>query len=482
MFPMIKFNNTYNKLPSNFFEPTQPEIFNSPKLLAFNSELANQELGLSIANLTDVELSKLFSGQELPEGSEPIALAYAGHQFGHFVPQLGDGRAVLLGEVLTPENKRFDIQLKGSGRTYFSRGGDGKSSLGPVIREYIVSEAMHFLRVPTTRALAAVLTGEEVFREAPLPGAILTRVASSHIRVGTFEFLAAQSDLDGLKTLVNYCVERHYPNIKNDENIYLSFIKEVSKKQSRMVAKWMSLGFIHGVMNTDNMSISGETIDFGPCAFMDNFSNQRVFSSIDRNARYAYSNQMEIAKWNLTRLASCLIPLLSDDEDKAIEKIQKTINICFEFYQKDWLEQMSRKFGIELPQESDEKIINTFLTYLQQNDLDFTQSFRNLSDDSFSFNNTESFKEFKFLWNNRLTDSSTTFEQAKEIMEKVNPIFIPRNHQVERAIQGALKGDLTVFNQMIEVSKNPFQEQAEFTEFKVPPKENERIAATFCGT
>jgi uncharacterized protein YdiU (UPF0061 family) len=479
---MIEFNNTFIDLPQDFFQATQPEIFNAPKLLAFNKDFANKELGLKIDNPTEQQLAKLFSGQEIPTTSKPIALAYAGHQFGNFVPQLGDGRAVLLGEVLTPDNKRFDIQLKGSGRTFYSRGGDGKSSLGPVIREYIVSEAMHYLGAPTTRALAAVLTGEEVYREGPLPGAIFTRVASSHIRVGTFEYLAARDDIDGLNTLVDYCIERHYPQIKNVENKYLSFIEEVSKKQSKMVAKWMSLGFIHGVMNTDNMTISGETIDFGPCAFMDNFSNNKVFSSIDRNARYAYSNQMEIAKWNLTRLASCLIPLVEKDEEKSIEKIQNVIHTCFENYSNDWLKEMSLKFGIESPIATDEKVINIFLQFLEENKLDFTESFRNLSIKDFSFVESDTYKEFKSLWSERLADSSISFDTAKDIMEKVNPVFIPRNHQVERAIQGSLKGDLTVFNQMIEVSKNPFKEQDEFAEFKVAPQPEERISATFCGT
>lgn len=474
---MINFENTYRDLPHNFYASATPLKAPEPKLIAFNADLA-RDLGVDADSLGHQELAEIFTGQTMPPGAQPIALAYAGHQFGNFVPQLGDGRALLMGEVVAPNKERYDIQLKGSGRTVFSRGGDGKSSLGPVIREYIVSEAMAALGVPTTRALAACETGEQVLREAPLPGGILTRVASSHIRIGTFEFFSCRDDVAGLKRLADYAIDRHFPYLRETsgaKNIYVSFIEEVARAQAKMVARWMSLGFIHGVMNTDNMSISGETIDYGPCAFMDNFSKKRVFSSIDRYGRYAYGNQITIAKWNLSVFASALIPLIDENSDKAISILGESIDAYIDVYDKEWLSMMVKKLGIQEARPEDEQLVNAWLAYLEEEDMDFTLSFRNLTTPSYKFNKTPLFDKFFELWKAR-------GDHDFELMNSVNPILIPRNHQVERAIQDALKGDYGHFKKMNKALKNPFVDQPEFSELKAPPRPEERISATFCGT
>ena len=379
---MINFDNTYLNLPDIFYAKSIPAKVSNPSLLEFNSEFASEELGLNLEYLNEYELANLFTGQVLPDSASSIALIYAGHQFGQFVPQLGDGRALLLGEIVTPKGHRYDIQFKGSGKTPFSRNGDGKSTLGSVIREYIVSEAMHFLGVPTTRSLAAAVTGDLVYREQPLPGGVFARVASSHIRIGTFEYFAARNDLESLKLLVNYSIERHYPDIKDQENIYLSFLQKVAYSHAYLVAHWMSFGFIHGVMNTDNMSISGETIDYGPCAFIDNFAFKRVFSSIDQYGRYAYSNQIPIAKWNLCRLASCLTPFIHNDKKQAITICEDSINSYFHIYEEKWIEAMGKKFGLFSSQTEDQALINNWLQYLEDEDRDFTLSFRKLSESS----------------------------------------------------------------------------------------------------
>ncbi|MCB1170604.1 MAG: YdiU family protein, partial [Leptospiraceae bacterium] len=376
---MIAFDNTYTSLPEKFYVRVQPEQVPRPQLFAFNDELARQ-LGLDLSSQTEDQRAALFTGQSLPEGASSLSLAYAGHQFGQFNPQLGDGRALLLGEVLAVDGERYDIQLKGSGATPWSRGGDGKSWVGPVIREYIISEAMHHLGVPTTRALAAATTGERVFRESPLPGGIFTRVASSHIRIGTFEFFAARRDTESLKILADYSIDRHYPQCKEAENPYLAFLEEVGRNQAALVAKWMSLGFIHGVMNTDNMAISGETIDYGPCAFMDSFSNDRVFSSIDRGGRYAYGNQIRVAQWNLVQLANCLVPLVDSDSNKAVEKLQQRLGPLWAIYDEEWLKAMTAKFGIFEPRPEDAEMVRAFLSYLEEQQLDFTIEFRRLAE------------------------------------------------------------------------------------------------------
>ena len=478
----IHFDNSYLKLPDRFYAKVLPAKVSQPHLIDFNEELAVQELGLDLKNLSEPELANFFTGQLVPKNASSLAFAYAGHQFGQFVPQLGDGRACLLGEVVNSKGHRYDIQFKGSGQTPFSRGGDGKSSLGPVIREYIVSEAMHFLGVPTTRALAAATTGDSVYREGTLPGGIFTRVASSHIRIGTFEYFAARGDLDALKLLLDYSVHRHYPEIKDGPNLSLSFLQKVAASHASMVAHWMSFGFIHGVMNTDNMSISGETIDYGPCAFMDNFAFNRVFSSIDRNGRYAYNNQMNIAKWNLYRLAGCLVPFVHDDEKEAINLLEASIKSYISLYEDKWRETMGKKLGLFNPKPDDEELINQWLRYLEEKDLDFTISFKKLGETPHDLEETSQLKDFLAKWKKRLEDQSQGPQEVKDLMDSVNPLFIPRNHQVERAIQAALKGDLTIFKDLNQLLKNPYVDQPKFEEYKAPPQPQERIKATFCGT
>ncbi len=472
---MISFENTYSSLPDKFYAPATPEQVRAPRLIAVNHSLAT-ELGLDLSRHTDDELAQLFTGQSVPETASSLALAYAGHQFGHFNPQLGDGRALLLGEVVAPHGGRFDIQLKGSGRTAFSRGGDGKSWVGPVIREYILSEAMYALGIPTTRALAAALTGEQVFRERSLPGGVFTRVAASHIRVGTFEYFAARRDFENLKILADYAIERHYPEAAQAENPYLSFIEQVAGRQAALVSRWMSIGFIHGVMNTDNMSISGETIDYGPCAFVDNFSFDKVFSSIDHGGRYAYNNQLNIARWNLLQLANSVIPLVDEDEAAAIKKLEKLLGEIFPQYDEVWLETMVKKFGIFKAREGDKELVNDFLQHLEDNELDFALSFRELSE------NPNNFTEFRPRWQQRLAEQEQSEAEAVELMRSVNPVLIARNHQVERAIQAAVNDDFSVFEKMNLALMNPLEENEEFAEFKTAPQPEERVKATFCGT
>jgi uncharacterized protein YdiU (UPF0061 family) len=472
---MMKFNNTYSKLPERFFEKTMPATFEEPKLISFNYNLAD-ELGIDTNEVSDGELSLIFSGQRILEGSNPIAQAYAGHQFGHFNEQLGDGRAHLLGEV-----KGFDIQLKGSGKTRFSRGGDGKSALGPVVREYIVSEAMFHLGVPTTRALAAVATGEHVFRNDYEPGGILTRVAPSHIRYGTFLYFSCRQDKEGLEILLNYAIERHFPKLKEIKSLpdrVLAFIKAVGDAQATLIAKWMSFGFIHGVMNTDNSSIGGVTLDFGPCAFMDEYKENKVFSSIDAGARYSYQNQIKVGPWNLLRMAECLITLVGEDQDTAVNKIEAMIiDVIDNFADQRWNE-FAPKFGISDYKVSDQKIFNTFLEYLEEEELDFTLSFRNLeslyNDKNDFFPASKKLDNFITQWKERVTDLGS--------LNKVNPLFIARNHQVQRAIEHANRGDYTILKELSEVLKNPFKEQPEFSQYAVAPKAQERITETFCGT
>ena len=487
---MINFDNTYINLPTNFYHKSYSQKFKNPKLIAYNKDLAD-ELGIDLSSLSEKDLAQIFSGQLTPEGAQPIALAYAGHQFGHFVPQLGDGRALLLGEVLNSDNQRFDIQLKGSGPTYYSRRGDGLSSLGPVIREYILSEAMSYLGVPTTRSLAAVETGEEVYRQEVLPGGVFTRVASSHIRVGTFQFFAAQGDFESIRELADYTINRHYSYLltqHSNRNIYLRFIEEVAEKQSHLVSKWMSLGFIHGVMNTDNMSIVGETLDFGPCAFMDNYSYSKVFSSIDAQGRYAYNNQTSVAKWNLYRFAECLVPLVDSNIDKAIKLIEETVNGLTHIYNEKTVNQLIKKIGLFeiINTEKDEELVLTFLEYLQENELDFTLSFRKLSlsicDPEVTFLKTDLYEKFEVVWRQRLEIQGKTNTEVVNLMNSVNPVFIPRNHQVENAIKAALNGDYSIFNEMNECLKKPFKDRERFNKFKKAPLPEEEVNATFCGT
>ncbi len=471
----MNFDNSYSGLPQAFHTTVSPDEVPAPELLAWNTELA-LELGLASLASDEEQLARIFGGSVALAGSQPISMAYAGHQFGHFVPQLGDGRAILLGEVVTESGNRFDIQLKGSGRTPFSRGGDGKSWLGPVLREYILSEAMHRLGVPTTRALAAVATGETVYRESPLPGAVFTRVAASHLRVGTFEYFAARGDVESLKTLADYAIERHYPEVKDETSPYVGLLRCVMERQAELVAHWMSIGFIHGVMNTDNTSISGETIDYGPAAYMDEFRFEKVFSSIDSYGRYAYANQPTIAHWNLDRLAETLLPLgASKDELEAV------LGLFPDQYESRYLALMGPKLGLYDVQESDAGLIADWLKHLNDNALDYTLSFRELASRADAIDEAR-FGSFETRWRQRTSRQGRTPAEISALMNSVNPLFIPRNHRVEQAISEAVDGDLTVFNELNTALAQPYAEQPGLDDYAKPPRGHERVTQTFCGT
>ena len=481
---MIPFKNSYARLPKRFHVETQPAKVPLPTILKVNRDLAN-ELGIDPDWLESDQGLAILSGNEIAEGSQPIALAYGGHQFGGWVPQLGDGRAVLLGEVIHSDDKPRDIQLKGSGRTHFSRGGDGKATLGSVIREYLMSEAMHALGVPTTRALAAVTTGEKVFRETPLDGAIFTRVASSHIRVGTFQYFAAQQDNEALEILVKYALERHYPEALEHENPALALLENVITAQAELVSHWMSIGFIHGVMNTDNSSISGETIDYGPCAFMDNFHPNCVFSAIDRDSRYAWGNQASIAHWNLMRLAETLIPLIDPDKDSAIKLAESALKEFSNLFQKLYHQRFCHKYGINT--ETPITFIQDSLAMLAEQDIDFTLFFRHLTQHAKDieehsiklkalFNDPTVFDKWLEDWNSH-HDSSKISQMGQH-----NPVLIPRNHQVERAIQDAIKGDFSTFHQLTEAWKTPYSSHQPASDLELAPEPHERVTQTFCGT
>jgi uncharacterized protein YdiU (UPF0061 family) len=477
------FDNTYSKLPKSFLENIKPIPVKDPKLIILNKNLANQ-LNLDFSKFSDTDLAKIFSGNSLPEGSETIAQAYAGHQFGHFT-MLGDGRAVMLGEHLDKDNNRFDIQFKGSGRTSFSRSGDGRAVLGPMLREYIISEAMHALNIPTTRSLAVVSTGEDVIREQMLPGAILTRVASSHIRVGTFQYIAATQNADDLKTLFNYTIDRHYPEIKDSKTKALDLLNLLMKKQCELVINWMRVGFIHGVMNTDNMTVSGETIDYGPCAFMDQYHPQTVFSSIDQNGRYSYNNQPRITKWNLARFAECIIPLIDQDEQKAISIATETINNFEKLYEEKWLNMMRDKLGLFGEDGDDKHLIFELLTWMENNKADFTNTFCNLMDiQSIKdpiYQNQE-YLNWTAKWKKRLEKNNTGKEKYLELMRSVNPIFIPRNHKVEEALKDASENKLETLNQLLEVIKSPYKDNGMLKDYQQPMSNENGNYKTFCGT
>ncbi|MFP5213120.1 MAG: protein adenylyltransferase SelO [Acidobacteriota bacterium] len=485
---MFRFDNTYSRLPEQFYARVTPASVPEPELIKWNTDLARQ-LGAQAEPPADGELAALFTGQKLLPGSEPIALAYAGHQFGHFVPRLGDGRALLLGEVVAPSGRRYDIQLKGSGRTPFSRGGDGKAPLGPVLREYLVSEAMHHLGLPTTRSLAAARTGELVYRDKALPGAVLTRVASSHIRIGTFEYFAAQNDLENLRRLTEYSIRRHYPGIQNDSEAYLHFFREVGQAQVELVTSWMALGFIHGVMNTDNMSIAGETIDFGPCAFMDHFRFNQVFSSIDQYGRYSYSNQSQITLWNLSRLGNCLVLLAEGGPKEAAQRLNEELDSLGTLFEQRLASKMLKKLGIltaEQPQDRD--LVRQWLHYLETQQLDYTLSFRNLAGmvesdaDSDLFERTGAFQDFYRPWQERIQNQDFDPETIKREMNGVNPALIPRNHKIEQVIEAGVRGDFSLFHEMHEALKKPYEEREEFSGFKLAPTPEQVVHATFCGT
>ena len=471
----MNFDNSYTTLPPTFYASVRPDAVPAPELLAWNQGLA-LELGLGSLGNDEAELAGIFGGSVALEGSQPISMAYAGHQFGYFVPQLGDGRAALLGEVVTDAGDRFDIQLKGSGRTPFSRGGDGKSWLGPVLREYILSEAMHRLGVPTTRALAAVATGETVYRETPLPGAVFTRVAASHLRVGTFEFFAARGDVSSLTALADYAIERHYPAVKDEKSPYVGLLRSVVERQAELVAHWMSIGFIHGVMNTDNTTISGETIDYGPAAYMDEFRFNKVFSSIDNYGRYAYANQPTIAQWNLARLSETLLSLGADKDE-----LEAALATFANHYESRYLALMGPKLGLFDAEETDAGLIAEWLTHLDDNGLDYTLSFRELASRT-GADDEGHFGPFETRWRQRIESQGKTAAEVAELMNSVNPLFIPRNHRVEQAISDAVQGNYDVFNDMNAVLANPFTEQPAFAKYAKAPRETERVTRTFCGT
>ena len=477
------FDNTYSKLPESFISKISPIPVKSPELTIFNYNLA-EKLGLNFSSIEKNDLSKLFSGNLLPEGSKSIAQAYAGHQFGHFT-MLGDGRAVLMGEHVSKNNERFDIQFKGSGQTPFSRNGDGRAALGPMLREYIISEAMHSLNVPTTRSLAVVKTGEDVVRENILQGAILTRVASSHLRVGTFQYVAMRNNESELRTLVDYTINRHYPNIKKSKNKAIDLLKVLIELQIDLVVNWMRVSFIHGVMNTDNMSISGETIDYGPCAFMDTYDPQTVFSSIDESGRYAYFNQPSITKWNLARFAECLIPLIDSNKDKAIEIATETINSFADIYKKKWLQMMRNKLGLLGEDLKDESLIIDLLTWMHQNKADYTNTFcvlmnENIKEDKIY--KDKSFLGWKEQWQERLKPHNNSPEKSLKLMRSANPLVIPRNHKVEEALEAANNDDLNPMKNLLKVLEKPYENQEGISEYQSPAPASDKKYQTFCGT
>lgn len=470
------FNNSYTKLPEIFYTKQLPTAVRSPELIIFNDALADS-LGVPLQ-------LEVFAGNEVPEGAQPLAQAYAGHQFGHFT-MLGDGRAILLGEQITDSKERFDIQLKGSGRTPYSRGGDGRAALGPMLREYIVSEAMYALGIPTTRSLAVVTTGEAVRRETNLPGAILTRVAASHIRVGTFEYAARFGAADDIRSLADYTITRHFPSISDVENKYLMLLREAVKRQASLISKWQLVGFIHGVMNTDNIAISGETIDYGPCAFMDVYRPATVFSSIDIHGRYAYDNQPKIAVWNLARFAETLLPFLHDDEDKAVQLAQEEIEKFESLHQNHWLSGMCAKLGLYSCETEDELLIKDLLQLMQEHEADYTRTFQSLTldrQDNEALFSSPDYHGWHAQWQARLGQQSKSTNEIKGLMKSHNPAIIPRNHWVEEALDAAQQGDLNKMHQLLHALKNPYEytpKQEEFSKLPIPKVCNYQ---TFCGT
>ena len=477
------FDNTYAKLPNDLLVKQTPIPVKSPELIILNKDLS-KDLNLDFTNIEKENLSQLFSGNLLPTGSESIAQAYAGHQFGHFT-MLGDGRAVLMGEHLSKNNKRFDIQFKGSGKTPFSRNGDGRAALGPMLREYIISEAMYGLDIPTTRSLAVVKTGENVMRDTSLPGAILTRVASSHIRVGTFQYLAATQNNKNLKVMLDYVINRHYPKIKNSKNQALDLLKILIDVQINLVVNWIRTGFIHGVMNTDNMSISGETIDYGPCAFIDEYNPETVFSSIDQHGRYAFLNQPKIIKWNLARFAECIIPFIDDNKDKAVEIATETINTFEEIYKRKWLNMMRDKLGLFGEDINDQKLIMDLLSWMHKNKADYTNTFCFLMNEKFPVNEKYENKDFliwKKKWESRLRLNNNSEEKYLKLMHSVNPLVIPRNHKVEEALEAANNNNITPIKNLIKVLKTPYVSQENIFEFQQSNPHKEEKYQTFCGT
>ncbi|MBB6733879.1 protein adenylyltransferase SelO [Cohnella zeiphila] len=480
------FDNSYARLPERLFARQKPTPVPLPKLAILNEALA-KELGLKAEALRSEEGAETFAGNRIPQGALPLAQAYAGHQFGHFA-MLGDGRAILLGEQITPQGKRVDIQLKGSGRTPYSRGGDGRAALGPMLREYIISEAMHGLGIPTTRSLAVATTGEEILRETELPGAVLTRVAASHLRVGTFQFAANWGEEQDLRTLADYALQRHDPDIGKEEdgNRYLLLLREVIKRQASLIAKWQLVGFIHGVMNTDNMAISGETIDYGPCAFMDVYDPATVFSSIDVQGRYAYGNQPYIAAWNLARLAEALLPLFHDDETQALRLAEEAIAEFGPQFKSHWLTGMRAKLGMTGEEAEDEALIESLLDLMRKHRADYTNTFRSLTIGSREGSapiDTPEFVQWRERWRARQGRNAESEVSSEELMRRSNPAVIPRNHRVEEALAAATeRGDYSVMERLLGVLAHPYDHSPEQEEYCALPEESAVPYRTFCGT
>ncbi len=473
------FDNSFVTLPDRFFSRLAPTPVSKPALVAVNRALAD-ELGLDAEELSSDDGIRILAGNTVPKRAEPLAQVYAGHQFGGWVPQLGDGRAILLGEIIDIKDIRRDVQLKGAGRTPYSRGGDGRAWIGPVIREYLVSEAMHALGIPTTRALAAVTTGESVYRDQPLPGAVLTRVASSHIRVGTFQFFAAHQDLEALEALTDHVVARHYPDAGDAH----ALLDAVIDAQARLVAQWMGVGFIHGVMNTDNTHIAGETIDYGPCAFMDGFHPDTVYSSIDRSGRYAYARQPEIMVWNMAQFATALLPLFDCGMDAAVERAMESVRRYPDLYRATWLDVFRAKLGLRSKEDGDVELIDGLLEVMANQNADFTNTFRGLLDSSAraQFTDPSGFDEWTDRWLARRKRDPHSPERQRELLRTANPAVIPRNHQIENVIRGALANDFAPMFKLNDVLATPFDLSAENIGFSRPPKPGEEVRQTFCGT
>lgn len=488
----LPFDNSYAALPERFYARQKPVPVRAPSLIRLNQQLC-ELLGLDVDTLSTQDGADIFAGNIVPGGADPLSMAYAGHQFGGWVPQLGDGRATLLGEIIGTDGVRRDIQLKGSGRTHFSRGGDGRAAVGPILREYIVSEAMNALGVPTTRALAAVTTGEEIIRDGYVPGAVLTRVAQSHVRVGTFQYFAAREDVDGLKALADYVIARHYPEATEVENPYRAMLVEVVKRQAMLVSKWFGLGFIHGVMNTDNTSVIGETIDYGPCAFMDTYHPTTVFSSIDYMGRYAFASQPSILQWNLAQLAQSLLPLIDTDMENAVSIAQAEVDAYPKVFEKALANEFRLKLGLATSHEDDLSLAMDLLECMAENEADFTNTFRYLadiiatdSDDTnvrAQFTAPKSFDHWVTRWRTRLGSETRSLDDCVVAMRKKNPAVIPRNHLVEAAIRAAEDtGNFNVFNNLVDEVLDPFRARATDSHYVIPPAPDEVVHQTFCGT
>jgi uncharacterized protein YdiU (UPF0061 family) len=480
--------NNFARLPPRFFSRVDPTPVAAPRLIKWNHALAEQ-LQLNLES-NEQRLAQIFSGNS-PLSSEPLAMVYAGQQFGHFVPQLGDGRAILLGETRDTRNRLQDIQLKGSGKTAYSRGGDGRAALGPVLREYIVSEAMTALGVPSTRTLAAVATGENVYREGPVPGAVLTRIAASHVRVGTFQYFAARGDTEAVRILADFVIERHYPQIAGTDSRYRKLLENVVQRQAALIARWLQVGFIHGVMNTDNTTVSGETIDFGPCAFLDAYDPNAVFSSIDRHGRYAYSNQAPIAQWNLARFAETLLPLIDAEPQRAVAVATEAVNAFGPAFEDYWLAGMRSKLGLAMAHANDAGLIQQLLDIMQRTGADFTQTFRALcaltaSDadgSAVTLINDSGFNEWLAAWRARGAAEKLSPLERAELMRSANPKYIPRNHRIEQLITAAVqRDDFSLFETLLAVLARPYDEQPAAEDYAAAPSAGERVLETFCGT